>query len=180
MAIPALRNKALIAKGVFAVSVVAITATVGVVSFAQAARPFDNGYNGYGGDAIQMAVEEFQNSVQDATQTLNNDINVCLGTTQADASARSAANTFKADANTSAHNLSAQFASPSKLSRDTKVMQNKLNAAATVQDRQLTASLTQVNTSNLHQCLSTASNTFHTHIISAQHTLLAAIHDAIH
>jgi hypothetical protein len=139
MVMPALPNKALITKGIFGVSVVAITATVGIVSFAQAARPFDNGYNGYGSNAIVAAVHAFQAAVQDAAQAFNSDVNACIGNTQADVSARAAANTFKAQTNTSVHSMSAQFSSPSTLSRDPKVMRNKLNAA----DTNLNSALTQ-------------------------------------
>jgi hypothetical protein len=181
MVMPALPNKALITKGIFGVSVVAITATVGIVSFAQAARPFDNGYNGYGSNAIVAAVHAFQAAVQDAAQAFNSDVNACIGNTQADVSARAAANTFKAQTNTSVHSMSAQFSSPSTLSRDPKVMRNKLNAA----DTNLNSALTQVDanitsTGDLRQCLLSARTTFRDRIHSAQQALLDAIHNATH
>jgi hypothetical protein len=208
MALPNLPGRALIAKGMFAVSVVAVTATVGIVSFAQAARPLDNGYggNGYGGGvgAILAAIQEFQNTVHDATQQFNNDINACLAGVQQDMNVRgtshqpavqntfnTSADTFKQQANSSIGQFSSQFANPSSVTKHQKQLENKLNSAVDTQDKKLDASATQLSTaldrvdSNrnsgaLRQCLNTARRTFRQTIQDAQAKLRAAIHNAFH
>jgi hypothetical protein len=69
----------LMAKAIFAVAVVATTATAGVVGFAQAARPATL-QNGYGGQIDQLiaAVNEFRRSVQTATRQYRQDVDACL------------------------------------------------------------------------------------------------------
>ncbi|HSX01878.1 MAG TPA: hypothetical protein VLI05_01035 [Candidatus Saccharimonadia bacterium] len=75
MNIPA---KSLITKAFFAVAVVATTATVGIVGFAQAAHPSQNGYGGQI-DQLIAAIDHFRQQVLVATDTYRHDVNVCLG-----------------------------------------------------------------------------------------------------
>ncbi len=75
-----LPGKQLIAKAVFAVAVVATTATVGVVSFAQAAPPVAQ-QNGYGGaiDQLLEAINQYRQAILAATSDYRHDVDVCLG-----------------------------------------------------------------------------------------------------
>jgi hypothetical protein len=182
MTLPTMPTKALIIKGIFAVGVVAATATAGVVSFAQAARvsAADNGYGG-GVAAIQAAIQAFQNSVHAATTEFNNDINACLNGTPVDAAS---ANTFRSQANAGINQYSAKFAAPSAIDRDQTKMQQRLDAAATAQDTQLTAatdrvSAAAVNGPGLRQCIQSARTDFRSSIREAQQTLRQAIRNAL-
>lgn len=186
MTLPNLPGKALITKGLFAVSIVAITATVGVVSFAQAAKPLQNGYGGIG-EAIRAAVQEFQDSVHAATQTLKDDIDACL----AAAGHTSASANFKADADASSNELSSQFANSSAIDRDDAKMSSKLEAAAANQEKKLDQVETNLlavtgnldasrhHNSELRQCLRDARHDFRDSIKEAQKKLRAAIRDIL-
>jgi acetylornithine deacetylase/succinyl-diaminopimelate desuccinylase-like protein len=74
-----LPGRQLIARALFAVAVVATTATVGVTGFAQAAQPPQNGYGG-GIDQLIAAINQFRQEVQTATNQYRTDVNACLGT----------------------------------------------------------------------------------------------------
>jgi hypothetical protein len=181
-----LPGKALITKGLFAVSIVAITATVGVVSFAQAAKPFNNGYGGVG-EAIRAAVQEFQNSVHAATQTLKDDIDACL----ADAGYATASGNFKAEADASSNEFSSQFATTSAIDRDDAKMDSKLEAASANQEKKLDQVETNLlavtgnldasrhHNSELRQCLREARQDFRDSIQEAKKKLRAAIRDIL-
>ncbi len=80
-----LPGRQLIAKAVFAVAIVAATATAGVVGFAQAApSPAATTDNGYGGGIPRLieALREFRQEVLRATREYRHDVNACLDGTQ--------------------------------------------------------------------------------------------------
>jgi hypothetical protein len=185
-------TKSLLTKGIFAVGVVAVTATAGVVSFAQAANGnrlgADNGYGGSG--AIQAAIQAFQDSVHAAAAKFNNDINACLTNAQADAAS---ANSFRGRSNANINNFSSKFATTGQIDRDQGKMQQKLNLAADDQDHgqaaaetQLYANLDRTNAvhaashrGELQRCLAAARQDFRQSVRQAEQTLLQAIRDAI-
>ncbi len=75
-------NRSVIAKAVFSISVVAVTAGVGVVGFAQAqsrtVRPsLNNGYGGIGAQ-VQAAAAAFQAALADAASMFQSDVQKCV------------------------------------------------------------------------------------------------------
>src|SRR6185369_9688169 len=162
-------NKSILGKAIFALSVVAVTATAGVAGFAQAARHPHFGF-GYGGNGaiIRAAVEEFQRAVRAAANQFQADAAACA--------ARLGGNSHDVtDFNTSGRqaisDFSAQTAAPAALGNAAAFdahfaianakLQMKLDANAA----HLAASLDRLQNSQGHQdefrmCMKTARDTY--------------------
>jgi hypothetical protein len=110
-------NRSVLAKAIFSVSVVAITATAGAMGFAQAAHNTSRGAvlaasDGYGGTgaAVQAAVEEFQRALGAASEKFQTDVAKCV----ADRTGNSAdlTNNFRSSSTEAVSDFSASTASP--------------------------------------------------------------------
>ncbi len=195
----ALPKRQLIAKAVFAVAVVASTASVGLVGFAQAARPQASSGYGTGIDQLLAAIDQFRHAVQQATNQYRSDVNACLAGTQSNLALRGemarpdANGRFQNAQSTFNHHLDQTLDTLRSRVGDTKEAQggktkfqrnfqgatddsfSQLNNA---QD-QLAADLApindQVTQGGLFQCLDTAQNKYRNALQTARAALLDAI-----
>ncbi|HEY6736658.1 MAG TPA: hypothetical protein VI322_02985 [Candidatus Saccharimonadia bacterium] len=196
-------SRNLITKGIFAVSIVAATAVVGAIGYAQAQRGGLGAGDGYGGtgEQIRAAIAEFQSAVSDAQNQLTSDINACLGQSANDPTASPTAN-----ARTSLwHNnaaaigsLKSFMANPARVSdsgsvlnRDLTSRSNQVNAALDTNTSKFVDSMNNDNNfavdsnkpnhgQELQQCLHKATNNFRSAVHDAQQTLMHTLHDILH
>jgi hypothetical protein len=176
----------LITKGLFAVSVVAITAIVGAVGFAQAQHqgvPHGTGYGGIG-EQIRAAAQEFQEAVQDAHAAFQEDVQACLAEFNGGAAANQTG--FFSRNNNAINGLRAVASNPNTLSQNPNQLAGTMTAAQGVASAQLDANaevlMAQVNATQhqqragqLRACLNEARNTFRAAVNDARDEFLATI-----
>lgn len=184
-------NRNLITKGIFAVSVVAITAIVGSVGFAQADhRGGHTTGDGYGGTGalIRAAIAKYEAKVDEAKETYKADVDACLA--QANPPIRVRDDFHRR--NTGAINdLRSYAANPSRVNENEDDLERNLNSRSdktlsSLNDshNRLYADLdrfhNQQNRSQLRQCLRTASSTFRDAVRAASRELKMTLRDLLH
>lgn len=180
-------NRNLITKGIFAVSVVAITAVVGAIGFAKAApgQALSSGY-GNTGDLIRAAAADFQAAVQSAQSSFIADINNCItGITPS-----TAATNFQNRNNAAINALRSTANNPSTLSQSPTQLATTMTAAQATATGQLSANNIQLmaeldrttaaaKRTAIQQCLATARTSFRDKIQDARQTFIDAIKSII-
>lgn len=187
MAVPQLN---IITKGIFAVSVVAVTAIVGSVGFAQAQKGGLGAGDGYGGNGalIRAAIAQYQTKISAAQQQYQSDVQDCL-------SQAGVGNPDRDDfnrSNTSAVNSLRSFAanparvndSETQLERSLESRSDDVTSAFATTNTNLLTKLNRnhhnYNAANLQRCLRQASSTFRASLRAAQQELMAALRDITH
>lgn len=184
-------NRSIIAKGLFAVSVVAVTAVVGSVGFAQADHRGGRGAgDGYGGTGalVRAAIAQFESAVASAQTKFTTDINACLTQYRAPSSAGT---NLRNQNNRSISNFRSFTANPARVSENETVLNRNLTSEADrarhdIDDNtnrfyaDLDRSHFSSNRNQLSQCLRTASNTFRDSVRTAQQQLNDALRNILH
>ncbi|HVQ44200.1 MAG TPA: hypothetical protein VMT30_04520 [Candidatus Saccharimonadia bacterium] len=185
-------NRQIIAKAVFAISLVAVTATVGVVGFAQADRSTTPvaARDGYGGIAeqIRAAVDALNQALAAANDKFQTDIQKCVDDHLGGQS--TVVSNFRSSSTSAIGDLSAKAASPAALSSDAKLdttfkaanaqLQSRLDGDEALMVAQATASGRLSNQNTFRACIRTARNTYRDAINDALRTFRKAIHDILH
>ena len=194
----ALINRSIIAKSVFSISVVAITASVGFVGLAQADHKDRDrkgsvlaSTDGYGGNGsvLQAAIAKFQADLKSATTKFEADITACVAlNTSAPVSDR---DDFKIASIDAASDFSSETANPTAFGNDDKFdrhfrvadanFQNRLDDESdNLVTRVETRELRNANRSAFRSCVATARKTYHNSIQTARTSFRNALHDIFH
>lgn len=194
-------HKRLIARGVFAVSVVAITATVGIIGFAQAA-PGGRGGNGYGTGIgqLQAAFAQFEQAIQSATSQFNANLQSCFADSRPSYIGQGLnAGNFDTGRNVYLNQLDqtmtqfrSQVSSNSAMNMSSSQFGNLFGNAFTNESRnfgndqnQLSYNMNyhaprHIDTSGLTKCIQKAQNKYLAAIDTARNELIAAIRAITH
>ncbi len=191
-------NRGQIKKGIFAIAVVAMTAAVGVVGFANAAParalPLANGY-GTGIDAVLEALEVFQDEVRMASDQYRSDIQACFGNTEASLGEPGASALRSAEADIDkkvtqvTDQLSKKTAGSTGASANVGALENKLNSETNVTIGALDSANSEVEKKiapfahnsqrgELRRCLREARNDFRSAIHEARQDFLRVVRNA--
>jgi hypothetical protein len=189
----ALISRSVISKAIFSISVVAITGSVGIVGFAQAARnphvtnASSNGYGGTGAQ-VQAAVDAFQASLAAATTKFQADVNSCVK--KYTSGIDTIDNTFNQQTTSDASDFSAATANPTAFDNDQKFDSHFKVASTTLQTRldsdgdkmvgDLDRSGRATNLAEFHSCMKTARSTFNMSLSDARKIFRTALHNIFH
>ena len=194
-------NRSIIAKAVFSISVVAVTATVGVVGFAQAAHHNNAGpgrgavlaaaTNGYGGigEQVRAAVEAFQAAIAAASDKFQSDVQACVADFRGNPAA--GATTFDSSAEAAVSDFSAQTANPTSFPTVDKFDANvgkagdKLDKRLNDDSSRFTSRLDRLNHSqqrrnDYRKCIQKAQRTFRDSVQDARRDLRQALRNIFH
>lgn len=188
-------NRSIIAKSVFSISVVAMTASVGFVGFAQADHRDherrgsvlgdSDGYGG-NGSVLQSAIAKFQLALNNANAKFETDVAACM--TLNTAVPVAVDDEFKAASTDAASDFSSETSSPTAFGSDDKFDKHFRSADANLQNRLDDESSNLVSRVEAHElrnanrnafqsCINTARKTYHNSIQTARTSFRKALHD---